>query len=537
MKARIVTVSLLLLLAVGGILSLNSQLAATALPVAMEVQDSVGDRSAASGLAVDYRVALNNNLRWYTRYAPANGNNNAAFSMTYRRNGRPTRYVSYPSGFYENDWKLAGSFITSDNMQDPVLRDAQQEMERRGLTSGEIRIYPADYYDSYPIFLSKYGTDDAGVLLYDCGDTIFPFPKLQIPVSEEDFYELYFSFDTYDGQQYLSSSGWNNRYRKNRFSPYAIPCETGVLVTVGFAADTEPEPDWAPDGFGLWYIPVRNQEAAIDRGTVSGKLPVVDECRLVYPLDIQRQKVVLLRRSLDAERILLITAEENAYVLHVLDGKDYHLLQRLELDTIKELKYSDTSVLSDMDGDLRRDIPDMSYQIVDTDGGTQLQTEYSDYCDVTMQQNASFTAVILGDRLVLLTASDEGFQIAFSCDIMQYGEVQNETNREGVLCFYYSDDEAENGDYYRVMPTVQEAYTMAYNGSMLAVAGYGYNDADMLLSIYGADGLAYAELVTASVTRQSGSGGFVWQPLWQDTVPDDVEGHFFSPQPLLKWME
>ena len=145
MKARIVTVSLLLLLAVGGILSLNSQLAAAALPVAMEVQDSVGDRSAASGLAVDYRVALNNNLRWYTRYAPANGNNNAAFSMTYRRNGRPTRHVSYPSGFYENDWKLAGSFITSDNMQDPVLRDAQQEMERRGLTSGEIRIYPADY--------------------------------------------------------------------------------------------------------------------------------------------------------------------------------------------------------------------------------------------------------------------------------------------------------------------------------------------------------------------------------------------------------
>ena len=190
-----------------------------------------------------------------------------------------------------------------------------------------------------------------------------------------------------------------------------------------------------------------------------------------------------------------------------------------------------------MDGDLRRDIPDMSYQIVDTDGGTQLQTEYSDYCDVTMQQNASFTAVILGHRLVLLTASDEEFQIAFSCDIMQYGEVQNETNREGVLCFYYSDDEAENGDYYRVMSTVQEAYTMAYNGSVLAVAGYGYNDADMLLSIYGADGLAYAELVTASVTRQSGSGGFVWQPLWQDTVPDDVEGHFFSPQPFLKWME
>ena len=78
---------------------------------------------------------------------------------------------------------------------------------------------------------------------------------------------------------------------------------------------------------------------------------------------------------------------------------------------------------------------------------------------------------------------------------------------------------------------------MAYNGSVLAVAGYGYNDADMLLSIYGADGLAYAELVTASVTRQSGSSGFVWQPLWQDTVPDDVEGHFFSPQPFLKWME
>ena len=55
-------------------------------------------------------------------------------------------------------------------------------------------------------------------------------------------------------QMYLS--GDTTLHAENRFTPFSIGREDGFLTTVGFAADADPQPEWAPEGFGLWYAPM-----------------------------------------------------------------------------------------------------------------------------------------------------------------------------------------------------------------------------------------------------------------------------------------
>lgn len=120
---------------------------------------------------------------------------------------------------------------------------------------------------------------------------------------------------------------------ENQFKPYSVCDENGALVTVGFDAGVQPRPDWAPEGFGLWYMPIREQVRYGDSSSITaGRWPALEECRLVYPLDIENQRVALLERSSDGAYILLVTVEEAHYVLRVLDSTDYHLVQTLELD-------------------------------------------------------------------------------------------------------------------------------------------------------------------------------------------------------------
>ena len=58
MKRRILVTALALLLALGALVTLNSSVSRTALPIEMQVLTSLGDSSTAQGLTVDYRCLL-----------------------------------------------------------------------------------------------------------------------------------------------------------------------------------------------------------------------------------------------------------------------------------------------------------------------------------------------------------------------------------------------------------------------------------------------------------------------------------------------
>lgn len=559
MKRRILITALALLLALGALVTLNSSVSRTALPIEMQVLTSLGNSSAAQGLTVDYRIALDSCLRWYTKYDPASGANSTDFHVTGNRN--TTTVLPYYSllGETYNDWWIVSGLLDERDPRDPIvsgiLREAASGQGRENSRGTSIvkRLYPIDYYDSYPLRLAEQSitegiSPDNSPGYYEDWVNI-PFDKLRIPVTENDFFELEFRVDsTETGQQMNYVSGSGLQYVQNAFTPYCAASEDGVLVTVGFPADVQPETDWAPEGFGLWYVPVRMQEVTNERGgssgTVSYSFPVVEECRLVYPLDIGTQRVMLLRRSDDGAHILLVTAENDRYVLRVLDSGDYHLVRQIELCEATTHEYTETSYIYEDYGPWREPTESAHYRYSypdENDRGTaELQVTRTAYPEVSMQQGDNFAAVIIGSRLALLTPSAEGDDLQFVCDTVSYGYEMWKDDPDDT--YWYQEDSGwlftedvpsdPNSSVYQAytVATVEERYAMAYNGTSLAVATYYGNR--LMLSVYGPDGLQYAALVKNSVLSQEGSTGTA-NPVCQDELRSYQE--YYYPQPGLSW--
>lgn len=559
MKRRILVTVLALLLALGALVTLNSSVSRTALPIEMQVLTSLGDSSAAQGLTVDYRIALDSCLRWYTKYDPASGANSTDFHVTGNRN--TTTVLPYYSllGEEYNDWWIVSGLLNGRDTRDPIVSgilseaaSGQGRENSRG-TSIMKRLYPIDYYDSYPLRLSQQSitegiSPDNSPGYYEDWVNI-PFDKLRIPVTENDFFELEFRVDsTETGQQMNYVSGSGLQYVQNAFTPYCAASEDGVLVTVGFPADVQPEADWAPEGFGLWYMPVRMQEVTDERsgasGTVSYSFPVVAECRLVYPLDIGTQRVMLLRQSDDGAHILLVTAENDRYVLRVLDSGDYHLVRQIELCEATAHEYTETSYIYEDYGPWREPAESAHYRYNypdENDRGTaELQVTRTEYPEVSMQQGDNFAAVIIGSRLALLTPSAEGYDLQFVCDTVSYGYEMWKDDPDDT--YWYQEDTGwlftedvpsdPNSSVYQAytVATVEERYAMAYNGTSLAVATYYGNR--LMLSVYGPDGFQYAALVKNNVLDQIDSTGTA-NPVCQDELRSYQE--YYYPQPGLSW--
>jgi len=559
MKRRILITVLALLLALGALVTLNSSVSRTALPIEMQVLTSLGDSSAAQGLTVDYRIALDSCLRWYTKYDPASGANSTDFHVIGNRN--TTTVLPYYSllGETYNDWWIVSGLLNGRDTRDPIVSGIRSEAasgqgraNSRG-TNIMKRLYPIDYYDSYPLRLSQQSvtegiSPDNSPGYYEDWVNI-PFDKLRIPVTENDFFELEFRVDsTETGQQMNYVSGSGLQYVQNAFTPYCAASEDGVLVTVGFPADVQPEADWAPEGFGLWYMPVRMQEVTDERsgasGTVSYSFPVVAECRLVYPLDIGTQRVMLLRRSDDGAHILLVTAENDRYVLRVLDSGDYHLVRKIELCEATAHEYTETSYIYEDYGPWREPTESAHYRYNypdENDRGTaEFQVTRTAYPEVSMQQGDNFAAVIIGSRLALLTPSAEGYDLQFVCDTVSYGYEMWKDDPDNT--YWYQEDlgwlftggvpSDPNSSVYQAytVATVEERYAMAYNGTSLAVATYYGNR--LMLSVYGPDGFQYAALVKNNVLGQIDSTGTA-NPVCQDELRSYQE--YYYPQPGLSW--
>ena len=526
MKRRILVTALALLLALGALVTLNSSVSRTALPIEMQVLTSLGDSSTAQGLTVDYRIALDSCLRWYTKYDPASGVNSTDFHVTGNRN--TTTVLPYYSllGETYNDWWIVSGLLNGRDTRDPIVSgilseaaSGQGRANSRG-TSIVKRLYPIDYYDSYPLRLSQQSvtegiSPDNSPGYYEDWVNI-PFDKLRIPVTENDFFELEFRVDSTE--------------------------------TVGFPADVQPEADWAPEGFGLWYMPVRMQKVTDERsgasGTVSYSFPVVAECRLVYPLDIGTQRVMLLRRSDDGAHILLVTAENDRYVLRVLDSGDYHLVRQIELCEATAHEHAENRYIYEDYGPWREPTESAHYRYNypdENDRGTaELQVTRTAYPEVSMQQGDNFVAVIIGSRLALLTPSAEGYDLQFVCDTVSYGYEMWKDDPDDT--YWYQEDlgwlftedvpSDPNSSVYQAytVATVEERYAMAYNGTSLAVATYYGNR--LMLSVYGPDGFQYAALVKNSVLSQEGSAGTA-NPVCQDELRSYQE--YYYPQPGLSW--
>lgn len=537
MKRRILIAALALVLAVGGIAALNVHVARKAVPIEMQVEVSIGDAGAAEGLLVDHRIMLGNNLLWYTDYDPATGESDTDFYVTYR-NMQP--YYRW-QGEKTDNTRLMCSAVDVYDMYDPVVKEMWEESED-GYVSR--RVYPIDYYDTYPVYLASWWDQDGLSPYYD---EALAFDKLRIPVGKYDFTELSLDFGTdVNGATKVDSIGTRDQYMLNRFTAYCVNSGDRILVTAGFPADVQPQTDWAPEGFGLWDMPVHEVRETVGGGYTVRYLPATAESRLVYPLDIETQRVALLEQSSDGKQILLVTVEEGRFVLHVLDSADYHLMQRLDIDGAEAWESSDTKYYIEyyIDGrsagfgDFRPVEEDWSgYRInpPQDEQGVTFTCEYREYPTVSMRQGDGFLVLLMdSSRVALLTPDGEGYKGEFVCDAPDYSYVENKDGTQSGRYFLYHDerDEVEYYALWSAIPTADATYAMAYNGRYLAMAAYA-EDRDLLVSVFGKDGLQYAAYVRSSITTQLGDGAYSFSPVWKDVSISDANND--APRPGLIW--
>ena len=537
MKRRILIAALALVLAVGGIAALNVHVARKAVPIEMQVEVSIGDAGAAEGLLVDHRIMLGNNLLWYTDYDPATGESDTDFYVTYR-NMQP--YYRW-QGEKTDNTRLMCSAVDVYDMDDPVVKEMWEESED-GYVSR--RVYPIDYYDTYPVYLASWWDQEGPSTYYD---EALAFDKLRIPVGKYDFTELSLDFGTdVNGATKVDSIGTRDQYMLNRFTAYCVNSGDRILVTAGFPADVQPQTDWAPEGFGLWDMPVHEVRETVGGGYTVRYLPSTAESRLVYPLDIETQRVALLEQSSDGKQILLVTVEEGRFVLHVLDSADYHLMQRLDIDGAEARESSDTKYYIEyyIDGwsagfgDFRPVEEDWSgYRInpPQDEQGVTFTCEYREYPSVSMRQGDGFLVLLMdSSRVALLTPDGEGYKGEFVCDAPDYSYVENKDGTQSGRYFLYHDerDEVEYYALWSAIPTADATYAMAYNGRYLAMAAYA-EDRDLLVSVFGKDGLQYAAYVRSSITTQLGDGAYSFSPVWKDVSISDANND--APRPGLIW--
>ena len=539
MKRRILIAALALVLAVGGIAALNIHTASKATSVEMQVISSTGDASAAQGLLVDHRIMLGGNLLWYTDYVPATGESDTNFYVAYRSIQQP--YYRWQDG-ETDETRLTCSAVDGENRNDPIVKELWEEAERSDASLPYVsrRIYPIDYYDTYPMYLA--GSWGSGCLSADYSAEL-AFDKLRIPVGKYDFAELslYISWDS-DGATKVDSVGIRSFYMQNRFTPYCVNSGDHILVTAGFPADVQPRPDWAPEGFGLWDMPVRAVQKAYAGGYYTSYLPTTAESRLVYPLDIETQRVALLEQSSDGKYILLVIVEDGRFVLHMLDSTDYHLVRQLDIDAAEKHESSITQYYQDDIANWIGDIDDPNsveedrpYRIKPIEGeqGFTLTADYREYSTVSMRQGDGFLVLLMGSRVALLTPDGEGYKVEFLCDAPDYSYVEDKDGTQHRFFLYYDErDEVEYYGLWSAIPTIDADYAMAYNGRYLAAAAYDGNG-ELMVSVFGKDGLQYAAYVCNGITTQLGRGDYSFSPVWADA--DLNEDGMVVPRPGLAW--
>ena len=347
-------------------------------------------------------------------------------------------------------------------------------------------VHLADYWQDLPLSLSgapwSGGEDFIDVYgPWDIGDTL-PFPALSIPVRESDDLTVALARNA-DGSYEINGYDFTGISSAMYFTPFSLPLEGGTLTTLGIDPAAQPQPDWAPEGYGLWYIPVQTD----DDGSST---PVPSRRQLVYPLDITRQQVVTLKQEELGGTVYLMTQEDGQLVLRLLEGGTYRLLQELSLGPAAE--------------------DSASYDLAVRDG---------------------FAVVFRGEQLTVLSRTEEGYHLDYTCP--------TQTAYVTGYTVSFTDPELEKQDDEDAMPyTVAPNFAMAYQDGKLAVAAYVGNSSMvcvLLLEVYGPEGLLYATARVPSVERQFAADNVRSMWVREDKKAPFPEADISTPIPELTW--
>ena len=501
MKRCLTAAAAMLVLAAVLLSALSLRLDGTATPLPYTVALARGDIAAAEGLHFRTAIKYGSQLRWDTVYNVhdntwdtthrlVNDQGSGRLSFYDRQQEREALYY----GRYTDRRYISLMVQPDDPLMTRFIQGYQAHEENsshgRGYTE---RIRLQELYDTYPLYLSPdYG--DLSLLLRDSdsgyyADCYPAFDKLRIPVGETDWTEptlFYYA----DNQMYLS--GDTTLHAENRFTPFSIGWEDGFLTTVGFAADADPQPEWAPEGFGLWYAPMELNSYTFSAG--SGyflQVPDMARLRLVYPLDIAEQRVVGLQFTYDQSEILLTTVENGQYVLRVLDAGDFRCKLTLVVNEDAELQHHEATM--------------------GTQNGTSYELDCYDYVLPVYNSTDDLLVACAGNHLTVLRPGGGSWAVDYDFDLLW-----PELEEDGQIAWSSEFRPLEDGSYgytydyggYSSLGLISrlDDISMLYRDGKLALVTGDSEGAYTLVSVYDRTGMLYGAVLNAGLSTQAVGG-------------------------------
>lgn len=501
MKRCLTAAAAMLVLAAVLLSVLSLRLDGTATPLPYTVALARGDIAAAEGLRFRTAIKYGSQLRWDTVYDVhdntwdtthrlVNSQGSGRLSFYDRQQEREALYYGrytdrrYISLMVQPDDPLMTRFIQG------YQAHGENSFHGRGYTE---RIRLREFYDTYPLYLSS-GYGDLSLLLRDSDRDYYAdcdpaFDKLRIPVGETDWTEptlFYYA----DNQMYLS--GDTTLHAENRFTPFSIGWEDGFLTTVGFAPDADPQPEWAPEGFGLWYVPTKlNSYTSSAGGGYSLRVPDMARLRLVYPLDIAEQRVVGLQFTYDQSEILLTTAENGQYVLRVLDAADFHCKLTLVVDEDAELQHHEATM--------------------GTQSGTAYELDCYNYVLPVYNSTEDLLVACAGNHLTVLRPGGGSWAVDYDFDLLwpeldEDGQIAWSSEfrplEDGSYGYTY-----DYGDYSSLgLSDKLDEISMLYRDGKLALATSDSEGTYTLVSMYDRSGMLYGAVLKAGLSTQAVGG-------------------------------
>ena len=503
MKRCLTAAAAMLVLAAVLLPALSLRLDGTATPLPYTVALARGDIAAAEGLRFRTAIKYGSQLRWDTVYDVHDNTWDTTHRLVNDQgSGRLSFYDQQErEALYYGRYTDRRYISLIAQPDDPLMTRLIQGYQTygnndpygngRGYTE-QIRL--REFYDTYPLYLSP-GYGDLSLLLRDSerdyyADSYPAFDKLRIPVGETDWMEptlFYYGGD----QMYLS--GDTTLHAENRFTPFSIGWEDGFLTTVGFAADADPQPEWAPEGFGLWYAPMElNSYTSSAGGGYSLRVPNMARLRLVYPLDIAEQRVVGLQFTYDQSEILLTTAENGQYVLRVLDAADFHCKLTLVVYEDAELQHHEATM--------------------GTQSGTAYEINRNDYPLPVYNSSEDLLVVCTGSHLTVLRPGGDGWAVDYDFDLL-WPELDGDGQLVWCDLLYpldaivYGYDHRYIGSFGSMWLSAKlDEISMLYRDGKLALVTGDSEGTYTMVSVYDRTGMLYGAVLKAGLSTQAVGG-------------------------------
>lgn len=324
MRRTLVLTTLLLALAVASLSFIHGLVDEDKDSVSISETVLYGDKSVAEGLAVDLSAHCDHRLFWDTRYIVGE-KPEISTDFVFSQAQRTPKDSGHQIGIHI-DHRFGGYGASStgnlDLEDEPIpIRDVAGRT-KPGETRTEV-VCIKDYYDYYPI---RVGLDRRAEFAIN-QDTLDHFADFfKIPVHPNHRVEIKVQKDT---------SGNVRRIEMNPIDDGSVYFEvadaltdSGYFFTLSCLTEDGKLLDTSniPGGYGIYYYPLHN-EGGDDR------ILTADELRNVFPLDAERARVAGLQTSNDKSRLLLVTLEDETYMLTVIDAETVTKLQKIELMT------------------------------------------------------------------------------------------------------------------------------------------------------------------------------------------------------------